>query len=148
MPNFPTSKSLDMLALDATGSTAWISTIAPTGNLVTNGTDLAQMHIPPAQVVAVWTLATGTKIASFDSTNPWSAWPLSSGVNSPLLLANGSTLGLVSSHQGEPSPAIRLATQNRDPITIAELCTLLAEPNQGSTSNAVPSGAYQGNLCP
>lgn len=142
------------LALDATGSTAWLSSQPDIGTMHT--TNLLQIGAGVTQHGSVWSLTSGHQIAQFTYPTGWdSIWPLGSGARSPLVLMDGNILGVVTTTAGSaPLAKITAAAstgQSGVAADIASLCSLLGSEvnNQDQeTQNKVPSGAYQGQLCP
>ncbi|MFF3202593.1 trypsin-like peptidase domain-containing protein [Streptomyces sp. NPDC002962] len=161
IPRLVESGDFGTLALDATGSTAWVSTLAQEYGSLTGSTPSATgMQVEPiigatlAQRVSVRSLSNGGETGRFDYSGGW-IWPLGSGTGAPLALVDGSTLGIVLDRPGEPDPLRRLAAAKADPrpagrkLTLSALCALLGEPNHDkATRDLVPPGAYQGALCP
>ncbi|WP_062648176.1 S1 family peptidase [Streptomyces maremycinicus] len=160
IPRLVESGDFGTLALDATGTTAWVSTLAQEYGPLTGRTASATgMQVEPiigatlAQRVSVRSLPNGGETGRFDYSGGW-IWPLGSGTGAPLALVDGSTLGIVLDRPGEPDPLRRLAAAKADPgsgrkLTLSGLCALLGEPNHDkATRDLVPPGAYQGALCP
>lgn len=155
LPRIVPAGTLTTLALDATGSAAWISTLPQDLGVLraTNALQVPQEAAKMAWQVSVRSLSDGTESGPF--AYPGRAiWPLGSGIDTPLALVNGTMLGLVLPIPASPHPAPsrrrrhRSASRRGSP-TMAELCALLGEPNQdGATHDLAPSGAYQGKLCP
>ncbi|MFJ9018467.1 trypsin-like peptidase domain-containing protein [Streptomyces sp. NPDC102259] len=161
IPRLVESGDFGTLALDATGTTAWVSTLAQGYGSLTGRTPSATgLQLEPimgptlAQRVSVRSLSNGAERGRFAYSGGW-IWPLGSGVGAPLALVDGSTLGVVLDRPGEPDPLRRLAAAKADPraaerkLTLSGLCALLGEPNHDkATRDLVPPGAYQGALCP
>ncbi|HEX9336665.1 MAG TPA: hypothetical protein VF892_12305, partial [Pseudonocardiaceae bacterium] len=136
------------LALDATGSRAWIA--GRSDFIATRATNVEQILPAAMDQVLVLSLPSGARIGQFPLEQGWSAvWPLGSGLDAPLALVSGSTLGLVLPRPGAQPPARRLTSDASGDLSDARLCTLLGEPNQDKAAHDLaPSGAYQGPLCP
>lgn len=137
------------LALDATGRSAWIST-HEAGNDA-KPTDVERSLPELEDQVTVWSLAGGTRTGRYLYDPGWSSvWPLGTGTDSPLVLVQGSTLGVVLGHPGEQPPVRRINGLHPGPdLSAGRLCALLGEPNEDQAARKVtPSGAYQGPLCP
>ncbi|WP_405967297.1 trypsin-like peptidase domain-containing protein [Streptomyces sp. NBC_00015] len=161
IPRLVESGDFGTLALDATGTTAWVSTLAQEYGSLTGTTPSATgIQVEPimgptlAQRVSVRSLPNGKETGRFDYSGGW-IWPLGSGTGAPLALVDGSTLGIVLDRPGRPAPLRRLAAAKADPpsagrkLTLSGLCALLGEPNHDkATRDLVPPGAYQGALCP
>ncbi|MFH0174861.1 trypsin-like peptidase domain-containing protein [Streptomyces cacaoi] len=161
IPRLVKSGDFGTLALDATGSTAWVSTLAQESGSLTGSTPSSTgMQVEPivvpklTQRVSVRSLSNGREAGRFDYSGGW-IWPLGSGTGAPLALVDGSTLGIVLDRPGTPEPLRRLAAAKAAPRsaerkpTLSGLCSLLGEPNHDkATRDLVPPGAYQGALCP
>lgn len=143
------------LALDATGSTAWLSSQPDIGIMHT--TNLQQIEAVLTPRGSVWSLSTGRLVAQFTYPTGWeSVWPLGRGTRSPLVLMDGNTLGIVAASPAGPPPLTKVTTaastgQSGAPPRIGQLCSLLGDEvndQDPATKDRVPSGAYQGQLCP
>jgi hypothetical protein len=136
------------LALDATGTSAWISSPEPRGNA--KPADIEQTLPELSGHVTVRSLPGGTLSGTYLVDPAWSSvWPIGAGTNAPLVLVQGSTLGVMLTHPGAPPPVRRMNDFDGPGLSADRLCALLGEPNEDRAARTVaPSGAYQGPLCP
>jgi hypothetical protein len=136
------------LALDATGTSAWISSPEPRGNA--KPADIEQSLPELSGHVTVRSLPGGTLSGTYLVDPAWSSvWPIGAGTNAPLVLVQGSTLGVMLTHPGAPPPVRRMNGFDGPGLSADRLCALLGEPNEDRAARTVaPSGAYQGPLCP
>ncbi len=137
------------LALDATGRSAWISSREAAGTA--KPTDVERLVPELQNRVTVRSLPSGAHAGSYSYDPAWSSvWPLGTGKNTPLVLVQGSTLGVLLTHPGTQPPVNRMnGPDDGSDLSAGRLCELLGEPNEDAAArNVTPSGAYQGPLCP
>ncbi|MFD0318464.1 nSTAND1 domain-containing NTPase [Streptomyces flavalbus] len=157
VPRLTPAEADGALALDATGTTAWIS--LPSDFDAINEADLTDFTEKSMSRVSLRSLTTGKRVAHSAYPGNWSTvMPLGDSPRGPVLLVRATALGVVSAASGGRSPLQRLADTAeagvrdalRRPPGADRLCALLG-PQANATDNIedlVPSGAYSGPLCP
>jgi hypothetical protein len=154
VPRLDPAEADGTLALNSTGTAAWFSLLDDLGNL----DDIFSSTDAPGRRMSVRSLATGKRVGGSSYPLAWSTvMPLGDGPDGPVLLVAGTALGVVAKTSGGRSPLQRLAKAAeagpRDSVRNPDadhMCALLG-PQVNDSRNIeelVPSGAYDGSLCP
>ncbi|MEV6522269.1 serine protease [Longispora sp. NPDC051575] len=149
-------ESRGALALSPDGSVVLSAWQRGVGALAT-ATDIRTVDIGGV-AVSGWNTAGGARIPGEPRfSGYWSALlPLAEGPDAPVLLLGAGIVGAVLPGPGLPAPLRRLTSAERDApkrsaaFRVDRLCALMVEPNEDGAARRknVPSGAYQGPVCP
>ncbi|MGY0233869.1 nSTAND1 domain-containing NTPase [Longispora urticae] len=149
-------ESRGTLALSPDGSVVLSAWQRGVGALAT-ATDIRTVDIGGV-AVSSWSAAGGARIPGEPRfSGYWSGLlPLGEGPDAPVLLLGAGIVGAVLPGPGLPAPLRRLTAAEKDPpkrsaeFRVDRLCAVMVEPNEDGAARRknVPSGAYQGPVCP
>ncbi|MFC9701395.1 trypsin-like peptidase domain-containing protein [Streptomyces sp. NPDC056943] len=154
VPRLDPAEADGTLALNSTGSAAWFS-LASDFDAVNDDDFVAET----GSRLSIRSLATGKRVGHSSYPLAWSTLiPLGDSPEGPVLLIDGTVLGVVSAASGGRSPLQRVADAAeagpREPINkppgVDRVCALMG-PQVNDSRNIkklIPSGAYDGSLCP
>ncbi|MGW2083021.1 nSTAND1 domain-containing NTPase [Streptomyces sp. NPDC001939] len=157
IPRLDPAEADGTLALNSTGTAAWFSLLSDTDAI--NDADLSDFEKKAGSRVSIRSLTTGKRVGRYSFPSAWpTLMPLGDSPDGPVLLVDGTALGVVSAASGGRSPLQRLGDAAdagpREAISkppgVDRLCALLG-PQVNDSHNikkSVPSGAYNGSLCP
>ncbi|MCX4985843.1 serine protease [Streptomyces sp. NBC_00572] len=158
VPRLDPAEADGTLALNSTGTAAWFS-LLPDFDAINDNADIADFAAEAGSRVSIRSLATGKRVGRSSYPGAWpTLMPLGDSPDGPVLLVDGTALGVVSAASDGRSPLQRVADAAeagpreaiRKPPSIDRVCALLGPQANDSRNikNAVPSGAYNRSLCP
>ncbi|MFK4037023.1 trypsin-like peptidase domain-containing protein [Nonomuraea wenchangensis] len=159
VPRLDPAEADGAFALNSTGTAAWFSLAFDFDAINDDNASLADFTAKARNRVSVRSLATGKRVGRSPHPGTWlSLMPLGDSLDGPVLLVNGTALGVVLVASGGRSPLQRVADAAeagpRDaaakPPGVDHVCALLG-PQVNDSRNIkklVPPGAYDGPLCP
>ncbi|MFD5394115.1 trypsin-like peptidase domain-containing protein [Streptomyces sp. NPDC127097] len=155
IPRLDPAEADGTLALNSTGTAAWFS-LPPDADAINDDADFVAKA---RSRVSIRSLATGKGVGRYSYPGDWSTlMPLGDSPDGPVLLVDHTALGVVSAASGGRSPLQRVADAAeagpreavRKPPGADRLCALLGPQVNDAhhIKDVIPSGAYNGSLCP